>query len=90
MTKKQAYKIIEKKYGKYDGSWENEIEALCISLPKKLKYQFWRYWDFINTKEHSYIFQAFSDYESSIEEKSTLVSLTRLIILHHFIEDTYE
>lgn len=84
MTKKQAYKIIEKEYGNYDGSFY--IDSLCNYAPKELINDWRRYWYQISTKKHSLVSNVFfRDHEIGI-----LSSLARLMLLHDFIEDTYD
>ena len=84
MTKKQAYKIIEKEYKDYDGSFR--LYCLCIHAPKMLKRDWCKYWDKINGKKFSLV----SDEFLGNPELDVLSSLTRLMLLHDFIEDTYE
>ncbi len=86
MTKKQAYEVIEKQYGEYDGSFSKHILPLCDYVPIMLMDDFCSYWKKINTEWHSRI----SDEVLHLDEREILSSLTRLIILHHFIEDTYK
>ena len=87
MTKKQAYKIIKKEYGNYKGDYY--IPALCLSLPRELKFDFQKYWVEINTEDHTYVSCAFPD--SRIANVHDVpISLARLMLLHDFIEDTYD
>jgi len=84
MTKKQAYKIIEKKYGNYDGTVR--IYSLCSYLDYELRSDWCHYWDNINKNGHLFIAEVFD----SEEDCKLLGSLARMMFLHYFIEDTYK
>lgn len=83
MTKKQAYKIIEKQYINIE--CDGYVGPLCFEIKnRKLKRDWCEYWDKINTRDYMFI----TSYIRSdlVAERS----LIRLMILHDFIEDTYK
>mgnify|MGYP001201325471 CR=1 FL=1 len=84
MTKKQAYKIIEKQYGKVDV--DDYVSVLCTHCPEQLRYDWISYWNKINTRHYYTVLGGFR--EGTYEDIHA--SLVRLILLHHFIEDTYK
>lgn len=86
MTKKQAYKIIKKQYGDYESG--DYIPTLCLSIPSELEKDWNKYWDEINTESQAYVSCSFPD--EWFDGKDEIISLTRLMLLHDFIEDTYE
>ena len=92
MTKKEAYEIIEKKYGAIE--YNGYVSALCLALPCEMKYDFRRHWS--KVKGDPFFV---SDYLSLGKTPSNvlgfgdckaIVSLTRLLTLHMFIEDYYD
>ena len=87
MTKEEAYEIIEKRYGDYE--FGDYIDWLCISSPREIRHDFSKYWRII--KEHHVVVSSYlgTPCESILEHK-TLISLTRLLTLHMFIEDYYD
>jgi len=92
MTKKQAYKIIEEKFGDYKGGY---IDWLCAypTVGNKEMVKDWRkYWALIN-KESRACFISDTFYRSrepSLRDIRALSGLARLMFLNHFIEDTYK
>lgn len=84
MTKKQAYKIIENKYGHFDD--RSYIGPLCTNAPKELRRDWCEYWNRIIEDRLTTISQRFT---LTDKDWGTLSGLTRLILLHDFIEDTY-
>lgn len=91
MTKAQAYKIVEEKFGGLtnDGDHQTSIFGLCDTCPNELIDDFKGYWKKINTKNYGFISGLFGMY-TDIEDRRSMVSIARLIILFHFIEDTYK
>ncbi len=84
MTKKQAYKIIEKKYG--DICSAQYVNVLCANCPEPLRSDWQDYWYKINTKHYFSVTRGFRNgYYEHVH-----ASLVRLILLHDFIEDTYK
>jgi hypothetical protein len=84
MTKDQAYKIIRMKYGIYNGDYM--IEGLCDRIHPLLDADWDVYWNKINNEQVTFI----STPLRYLEDKHILASLTRMMILHDFIEDTYK
>lgn len=87
MTKKQAYKIIQETFGDYDGT--TYIPALCEYAPLELRREWCNYWENINTQNDILVNSAFINIKC-IKKDILYCSLTRLILLHAFIEDTYD
>lgn len=83
MTKSQAYKLVENKFGYIKP--DHNIASLCVSIPIKLDDDWDKYWNSINTERYSSIPKYFNHIHS-IEEANTL----RLLTLFFFIEDTYK
>jgi hypothetical protein len=84
MTKKQAYKIIEEQYGDYASI--GMIYSLCSFLDYELRSDWCDYWHKINEENHAFISSALD----KNKHKDVISSLTRLMLLHDFIEDTYK
>lgn len=87
MTKKQAYKIIKKQYGNYErGSF---VPLLCFFIKNhRIREDWTEYWELI-CQDYSVVSEAF-DYGKNYADYDELISMTRLMLLHDFIEDTYE
>lgn len=85
MTKKQAYKIIKKRYDKTND--RSHIQSLCDNCPRQLRKDWVKYWIKINSKRHLVVYSEFAKYG---EDSDPMTSLARLILLHDFIEDTYK
>ena len=86
MTKAQAYKLIEQQYG--DVQWDEHTGGLCSWLKNdEMRQDFIRYWFNIGSG-----FKYISDpyYRFTSDTYYTLSTMARLIILNHFIEDTYK
>lgn len=83
MNKKQAYTLIKHQYQNYDP--ETTVLPLCQYIKDtKLRLRWTNYWVKIDTQKHNIIRKAFS------KDENTECSLTRLLMLHCFIEDIYK
>lgn len=87
MTKEEAYAKLSAEYTEYEPRGLNYVPALCNNLPEELKKDWQEHWDFINAQENKYTIPA---YIPPCEDYSVIASLTRLLSLCIFIEDTYE
>ena len=95
LTKKKAYEIIEAEYGKTGYKSEpNQVDSmigpLCMYAPWELGKDWNKYWRTINTENHVSVTKGLETEEYTAEDWDIIASLTRLILLHHFIEDTYK
>ncbi len=85
MTKEQAYKIIEDQYGGYRR--DRYLGPLCLDIRnEKIRKDWRRYWKKI-CEGYIAINDPFYYYDPDYDRE---VSLTRLMLLHDFIEDTYK
>jgi len=91
MTKKQAYKIIEAKFGNYKGQY---FDWLCIhkTIGNKEMVKDWRkYWSLINKESRAcLISDQIKLRDFPMPDQRVMVGLARLMFLNHFIEDTYK
>jgi len=89
MTKREAYKLIEDQFGNIQcGEF---MGGLCFGLyNEELRKDFYKYWNEINKTNVLFISDEFFDRELSFFDNNTQITMLRLIILNHFIEDTYK
>lgn len=83
-TRKQAEKILEKKF-KDVSLDDDDLWFLCMDLPDKLKYDFREYWKGVNTKKYYIMNKYLGPKREAIE-----VIFLRLLSAHLFIKDTYK
>ena len=83
LTKKQAYKLLEDKYGNY--SFDDYVGGLCVCLPKDLSNYFRKYWRSKNGGNWYFMWDYFS-HDASTQETSIL----RLLVACQFVEETYK
>ena len=83
MTKKEALRLLEERYGGY--CFGDYVGPLCYRMPCKLKYKWGIYWYKINDKNKRYLPSYFTHIYSITE-----ASILRLLVAHQFIEETYK
>lgn len=85
MTKRQALKILKLHYSNISYS-TYYIKNLCSHAPLELRLDWCKYWNKINKNDNVTVHEMFA-YEDNL---MTLASITRLMLLFHFVEDTYK
>lgn len=89
MTKKEALKILEDKYKYVDGDVD-KVLSLCSNVPHELRNDFQQYWKEINTTHVVFIGSSFDLPGGECYDFGVVGSMLRLMILFHFVEDTYK
>ena len=94
VTKKEAYKILEKQYK--DTPYDQWLDPLCAGIrDQSIRERFKVYWAEISKHEHPSMYWYFdlSEYtlfpNTTIDEKA-MVTMLRLLSLHMFVEQEFE